>query len=498
MRTAIHTCIAAAASLSIAAMAQNGFMPPAVIHAGPGAREAVSRAAPEVRALVYQLLPTVTPAVKPTPDASGYVAPAPAIPRDPGVWRIDANGRWVYAAEFTSLGAQYLRLRFGEDLDERAEIFVYDPWTGFAFGPYSRYELARTDFWSTIIFGDSIGIEVVVPPSDQPPAVPSIVSVNHGYGMFDQSLRDCAQHDVSCEPAWQGEADAVCMLAHIQSGGVSGFCTGALLNRTPQDGSPIVMTANHCLGSNLAARPTVYVWFWQTSSCNGSDPNLNALPRSDGSLMLKRHTPSDWNIVGLYEPPASGFYLGWDSNYWEDNSPATGIHHPGAASKRISFGEKYDETDDQPFCLPDGTCFEADVWDIEFSTGSTIPGSSGSPILDDTGVVRGTLSGGPSDECEIARYGRLDRAWVHLRYFLHDVPSTVYVSKLAPGDAGNNGSTERGTATNPFNTVHEATYAVIAGHDIAIHSGIYDEEFVVWRPMTLRLDGTGGVVQIGQ
>ena len=48
------------------------------------------------------------------------------------------------------------------------------------------------------------------------------------------------------------------------------------------------------------------------------------------------------------------------------------------------------------------------------------------------------------------------------------------------------------------NTVHEATYAVIEGQDVAIHSGSYDEHMILWRPMTLRKDGTGGVVYIGQ
>ncbi|MBZ0172214.1 MAG: hypothetical protein K8E66_07540 [Phycisphaerales bacterium] len=497
MRTAKFICLAAVASLSIAAVAQHGFLAPSVIDAGPGARLPIVRSAPELNAWAYQFMPTVAPAVKPDPNASGYIAPAPEIPRDPGLWRRDGKGRWVYAAEFTSPLAEFLRVRFADDLDDSTEVFVYDPWTGAAFGPYTRHDLARTDFWSTIIFGDSIGIEVVAPVADQPPAVPSIVSVNHGYAMFDHALRDCAQRDVSCEPGWQDPADAVCLLATIGGGGVSGFCTGALLNRTPGDGSPIVMTANHCLGSNAAARPTVYVWFWQTGSCNGADPNINLLPRSDGSVMLKRHTPSDWNIVGLYEPPGSGFYLGWDANYWKDDSSATGIHHPGGESKRISFGDKTGERT-QTFCDSQNSCFDADVWDVEFTTGSTIPGSSGSPIMGGFGVVRGTLSGGPDDECEMSRYGRLDRAWVHLRYFLHDVPSTVYVSKLVPGDAGNNGSTERGTEANPFNTVEEATYAVIEGHDIAIRSGIYTEHLLIWRPMTLRKSNVGGVVRIGE
>lgn len=481
------------------ALAQLDALLPGIVGGRPGAREPGSRAAPELIAPIYHLAPTIIPGVKPSPNASGYIAPAPPLqlPRDP--WRRDATGNWVYSAEFESVGAAYLRVRFDASLDESVRVFIYDPWTGASFGPYARHELARTDFWSTIIFGESIGVEVVAPGDDLPPPVPVILSINHGYDSFEAQTRGCSPRDASCEPAWQGPADAVCVLAIIDmSGGISSFCSGALINRSAGDGSPLVMTANHCLGSQNAAGPTSYIWFWQTLSCNGAMPNINTLPRSDGSLMLKRHTASDWNLVGLYEAPASTYFMGWNANYWEDDSPATGIHHPGGAVKQIAFGFKNDEST-RTFCAPGGqNCFEADTWEIIYSTGFTIPGSSGSPIMSGVGVVRGTLSGGPSDDCTISRYGRFDLAFANLRYYLNNIASpVVYVAGWA-GDPGNNGAGERGTPTQPFNTVHEATFAVIEGENVAIAPGNYNERFTIWRPMTLHRAGTTGIVRIGQ
>jgi hypothetical protein len=497
MRTTTLISLVALTTLPASAFAQAEMVFPAEIAPRPGARQAQFRAAPGVQAFAYLLAPTVTPAVKPDKNASGYIAQTPVLPRHAGLWENDARGRWVYAFEFTSPDAAFLRVRFGEDLDESLLLYIYDPVSGATFGPYERHQLARTDFWSTIIFGDSIGVEVIAPGDAPPPPPPDAPFVNHGYVPFGDMARGCVHRDVSCEPTWQGPADAVCVLATVNmSGGISTFCSGALMNRSANDGSPIVMTANHCLGSQGAAGPTSYIWFWQSDACNGSLPAMNTLPRSDGSLMLKRHSPSDWNIVGLYEPPAAAYYMGFSAGYWDDGASATGIHHPGGDFKRIAFGTKTDD-DVGIFCDQNGqNCFEAATWEVDFSLGFTIPGSSGSPIMSGVGIVRGTLTGGPQDDCTISRYGRLDHAYTNVRWYLNNIASPVYVA-VGPGDPGNNGSSERGTSPQPFNTVQEATFAVIEGDDVAIGPGNYNEQFTVWRPMTLRRAGSTGIVRIG-
>ena len=113
-------------------------------------------------------------------------------------------------------------------------------------------------------------------------------------------------------------------------------------------------------------------------------------------------------------------------------------------------------------------------------------------------VLRGTLSGGPGGDCTISRYGRFDLAYQNLRYYLADafIASPVHVNGSVGGDPGNNGSTERGTPLLPFNTVHEASFAVRAGDTLRIWPGNYDERMVIWRTMRLESLG-GGVVRIG-
>jgi hypothetical protein len=115
--------------------------------------------------------------------------------------------------------------------------------------------------------------------------------------------------------------------------------------------------------------------------------------------------------------------------------------------------------------------------------------------------VRGTLSGGTSGCATITkRYGRLDQAWNNLRYYIDSnwIPSiNVHVNRNVSGDAGNDGSAEQGTALNPFNTVYESSFCVRSGQTLQITPGNYNERLTIWRPMTLRLNGSGSVI-IGQ
>ncbi len=461
----------------------------------PGTREA-----PDIAADFVQLPATAALALDAGFDTAGYVEAAPPELLVDARWQTAADGRFVYAVEFFSQDAESLRVKFDSEFDDRISVYVYAPSTGSTFGPYSKHQLAMTEWWSTIIFGDSIGLEFVAEGGANPPATPTIASIAYGTEppIPPGATQGCMHRDVSCDARWATTADSVALLATLdRDGDLLTFCTGALLNRGPQDGSPLVMTANHCVPVGRSARATVFVWFFQTPSCNGAAPDPNDLPRSDGSLVVKRHTASDWTLLGLYEPPATGRFLGWSSGYWDDDTSATGIHHPRGGFKRISFGTKVDERN-RRFCDQNGNnCFDADVWDIEWTTGWVQKGSSGSPIMSSVGVMRGTATAGPG--CTTTYYGRFDLAYENLRYYLGnaDIASPVYVNRGARGDPGNNGDSERGTSGSPFNTVYEATFAVRAGDRVIIRPGTYNERMILWRPMRLERWPATGTVRIG-
>ncbi|MCW5933495.1 MAG: hypothetical protein KIT45_04240 [Fimbriimonadia bacterium] len=472
----------------------------------PGIRLGVGMPAPYI-----QLPRTERPDVpyyenveQPEAQPSGYSLPAPPGLLRGAHWKRLPSGGHVTAIEFYSENAQALRVQMTDFGKDGVELRVYDPKGGYTFGPY-RTPILNEDgtYWTTIIFGDSIGLEFFAPPDlEGTPQLPEIVAFNYNYHVpfSDFFPQGCSHRDVTCEAAWANEARAVTMLARVSGGGLSSFCSGALLNRNPTDAganSPIVLTANHCVGTTTTANTTSFVWLYQTPNCNGTAPNPNSLPRSDGALLLKRHSSSDWNILGSYEPPGASYYLGWDSdNSWSNGSFAAGIHHPGGSFKRFSSGTKTG-SGNRTFCDSNGNnCFDADVWNVEWTTGFTQPGSSGSPLMDGARRVRGTLTGGPSDDCTVSRYGRFHNAFGTIRYFLYEMASPTYVDNSVAGDGANNaGSTERGTAGNPFNSVYEATFCVPTGGTVRIDGGNYNQRFTLWRPMTLRSDA--GTVRIG-
>ena len=138
------------------------------------------------------------------------------------------------------------------------------------------------------------------------------------------------------------------------------------------------------------------------------------------------------------------------------------------------------------------SCVGGEAWLIfnADGDGEIEPGSSGSPIFDAAKRVRGTDSCATWD-CntdDIAEYGRFDLAWPLLQPYLHPT-DPIYVN-------GSWSGTEHGTLAEPFNTVLEGVFAVIAGSNIHIEAGSYDEQFTITKPMTL--NARSGVVIIGE
>jgi V8-like Glu-specific endopeptidase len=373
------------------------------------------------------------------------------------------------------------------------QVYVYDPVSQVAFGPYTKPPLDEDGtWWSTIIFGDTIGLEFHLPAEyTTPPSVlPRIVGALYCYkdlmgSDFYPQTGDC-HTDLMCYPDWANSIEGRA-IGRILIG--SALCTSALINRNISDLSPIVMTARHCLSTQAGANTAVIIWFYQSQTCNGKNPpNLNTLPRNDGALLLKTDASSDWTLIGLYAPPGTNSYIGWDSAYLPNGASVVTIGHPAGLPKRIQFGTKTGDTT----CL--GT---AGAFQMISTIGRGSGGDSGSPLYDASRRARGTLSCGPASCSTESNFGRLDIAFPEVRWYLFNPVNPTFVNRAVAGDPGNDGDTERGTSSNPFNTVYEATFCVPANGTVRIAPGNYNERFRVWRPMRLEREGTSGVVRIG-
>lgn len=467
-------------------------------------KKPVHQIAPELTGTQIEMPGTVRPPEQKRTDAIaqpadleiGYLRLAPPGVLTSAPWHRTQDGSGVCRVELRSKNATGLRVVLTDIGD--MELRVYDPVGGSAFGPY-RYPRLSEDgtWWSTVIFGEAIGLEFYLPPRAPlpPEKMPEIQSVFYMYADFQpflsqaKALDDC-HLDAVCYPDWINSIEGRAIGLLMCSTG----CTGALMNRSPQDFAPILMTARHCINTQTEANNLCVIWFYQTDSCpEGTAPSLNTLPRNDGTLLLKTNQDSDWTLLGLYDPPGTNCYVGWDSHFWDTAELAVGINHPGGQPKRISFG----------FTAPLVDTFSCSAvgsdnqWLIFWDDGRIGPGASGSPIYDSNRRVRGTLSCGAKDDAcsDFGLYGRLDTAFSTLKPYLYQTPSPVYVDGAFSGDPGNAGSSEQGTAPNPFNTVYEATFSVRTGDQILIRAGTYNERFQIQRAMTLKADG--GTVTIG-
>jgi len=221
-------------------------------------------------------------------------------------------------------------------------------------------------------------------------------------------------------------------------------CSGSLINNVRQDGTPFILSANHCFTGYDAETFTtmIFDFFKESVSDNCTDQSRTSpLTRtrrgatliadipirgaSDGTLLKLTDTiPSDWKV----------FFNGWDAR----GVPATrgvSIHHPDRMVKKIStFTQPLTSAGNLDF--GDGIITGANThWQVRWSATEnghsvTFGGSSGAPIFNENGHIVGTLSGGTSfcgvrDRNNPDFYGKFSYHWnqysdttQHFRRFL--------------------------------------------------------------------------------
>jgi len=98
---------------------------------------------------------------------------------------------------------------------------------------------------------------------------------------------------------------------------------------------------------------------------------------NDGALIRLNN-----GIPNAYSP----YYAGWNKSSSNPGNNITGIHHPDAWIKKISYNAY-------------GMSSSGNWWDFAYNSGRVIPGSSGSPMFDSSKRVRGMASYIYTDYC---------------------------------------------------------------------------------------------------
>ena len=224
---------------------------------------------------------------------------------------------------------------------------------------------------------------------------------------------------------WQDHKRGVVRMLRVFEEGI-GWCSGTLINNVRQDGTPYILSADHCYvtyvtvnGVTRPAIPMLDVWrfdfFYESPSCNNptTEPAFGSMLGCD---LIAHREETDFLLLELLTsvpPIANPYFVGWDRDSIALPQTSVGIHHPRGDIKKIS-------TEIHPAKIKTtSTIWNNNVvtppnhhLEVLFDDGTFEDGSSGSALLNPDGRIVGQLHGGISS-CLTANglYGRFALSW---------------------------------------------------------------------------------------
>jgi hypothetical protein len=325
-----------------------------------------------------------------------------------GQWTTLNNGDRIWRLAIQSEGAKSLNLIFSRfNLPASSKLFVYTPNGETVKGAFTEANENKNGGFAILpIAGDKIIVEYYAPAGVTQNPELEISYVIHGYRSFTKDAKDFGgsgncNNNVVCPEGnpWEAQIRSVVLLL---TGNGTRYCSGAAINNTSNDGTPYVLTADHCgPGTN-----DIFVFNYKSPTCSPTqDWNLDAAVQ--GCTVRATNGGSDVCLVELdTEIPAeyNAFLAGWNrQNVPPPNSVS--IHHPDTDVMKISFDENDAEIADFG---------GADCWHIlNWEDGTTEPGSSGSPLFNENKQIIGQLFGGTAN-CNNNiddYYGRFVTSW---------------------------------------------------------------------------------------
>lgn len=336
-----------------------------------------------------------------------------------GTWSELSNGGKIWRIKVTCLEALTINLTF-ENLviPEGNELYVYNPDKSFILGKFTARHLYQGQLGTELVPGSTSIVEYYVAPQNvnQPKSL-TLNVVTHGYRTAQEFQQKAFGSSGSCNMnvacpegvPWENQIRSAVMLVS----GSSGFCSGAMINNTQNDGTPYVLTANHCY-SNPAS--WIFRFNWQSATCNNpaSSPSYVSL---SGAVLRSRRVPSDFALVEITGGLVNGtvpdsyntYFPGWDNS---DDIPTSAlcVHHPSGDIKKLAFDNNALSSSNGMGSSEPNSQWRTQ-WDLNTTTE---PGSSGSPLFDQTGRIIGQLWGGGASCFNLSApdyYGKVSYSW---------------------------------------------------------------------------------------
>ena len=346
-----------------------------------------------------------------------------------GIWDVLENGDRIWRILISSEGALSLNFIFDNlFIPKGGSLYLYNDDQSDLLGAYTSDQNQEGGVLGTwLVKGDAVWIEYYEPQNVIDQGTLHIAKATHGYRNADtfnqaKGLNDSGNCnlDVDCSIGedWEELKDHNKRSAGILLSGGSGFCSGALINNTQNDGTPYFLTADHCF-SNPASWAFRFGWISPNTVCATTENSSNGPTNMtiSGATLRARDAGSDFALVEINSEIPEEWdrvFAGWDKS---DNFPEyqVGIHHPSgdvmkvcrdnnSATKEVNGGA-------QTWEIVGGGLYGG--WEI----GVTEPGSSGSPLFDQEGRIIGQLYGGgaacagTNDNGAFDYYGRVGVSW---------------------------------------------------------------------------------------
>ena len=423
--------------------------------------------APELRMEALEV--EQTRAAQPLREARrvGRVRAMAADAVEKGSWTALADGRFVWRLTIRSPEATELRIHFADFHVGAGKVWVYSDGSAQPGRQFTGDGIfGDGDFWSSIVLADRVTIEYLAEDGlrhDAPPfqiaevghlweATSSIVTESaaapgpklslappaaaaSGLGLTPgREIAGC-HLDVACFPEYRNVATGVARIIFAAAGGLY-VCSGALVNTKSGNGTPLFLTASHCIDNEASARSVQANFFYESESCGGGLRQVEDV-LGGNYLVSETFSRGDYSLIRLLGLPKSPVYFfGLTTEEPAIGTKLAGIHHPQGSYKRISFGPR---TADESIGVSSGSgvfISPADrYYQVDQREGRTEGGSSGSPLLNANKQIVGTLSSGPvfsavkaEDEVllclateVIDQYGRVSKAWPGLEPFVNDL-----------------------------------------------------------------------------
>lgn len=355
------------------------------------------------------------------PFRFAYATPVNYSTSNSGRWTNYPNGDRIWILALESGQASSLNVTFEQfSIPVGGKVYVYNGDKSDFIGPIPAKRIGSQEFTILPLQGNRIIIEYYEPYAGRGQGDISLSYVAQGYKDINSTSAEfapCSERLINVQgDKFVGNLSASTVLLLVDRG--QRITTGAMLNNTSSDGTPLLLTSSNSLFGD--PENWVIVFGLNNESCP-STGDIECWDRAlSGARVLAVDPKTGLALLELSERPRTSwgvYYAGW-SNSEPTHDHYVSIQHAFGTNQTYSSVAKDLNVIDW---------FGLEVAPISnWATGNTFQGSIGSPIFNSKGMIAGGFIGGNSvcGEDGVDYYGLLYTAYPTFSEFLDPVSSS--------------------------------------------------------------------------